>query len=91
MVIYLFYLFISRRRRKEGAKNTLIVRDVASFARSGGKIKIRGAKVFAVIRRLFLAEIKSQIFRPKAGDLQKKKKEGLRRNLKAFSGRNRKF
>ena len=52
-----------------------------------GGIKIRGAKVFAEMRKLFLAEItkrsspnsegffwpKSQIFRPCAGDLQKKK------------------
>ena len=58
-----------------------------------GKIKIRGAKVFAEMRRP-----KSQIFRPKGlrrkkkGQKKKKrKKKGLRRNPKAFPGRNRKF
>ena len=54
---------------------------VTSFARSGGKIKIRGAKVFAEIRRLFLPEI--AIFPQKSRD--------LRRNPKTFSGQNRKF
>ena len=72
-------------------------RGVASFARSGGKIKIRGAKVFApnfsgrnhkfsdqkqVISKKKMSSPKSegffwpksQIFRPKPGDLQKKKK-----------------
>ena len=46
----------------------------------GGKIKIRGAKVFAEMRRLYLAEIAN-------------KETGLRRNPKAlaFSGQNRKF
>ena len=47
-------------------------------------------KVFADIRRLFLAEITNLnvFFRPKTGDLQKK---GLRRNPTAFSGRNHKL
>ena len=55
-------------------------RGVASLTRSGGKIKIRGAKVFAKRQRLFLA--KKQVI---------SKKKGLRRNPKAFSRRNRNF
>ena len=55
-------------------------RGVASFARSGGgKIKIRGAEVFA---EFFWP--KSQIFRPKAGELQKKKKKRSSRKSEGF-------
>ena len=74
--------FFSNYEKLPGAGASLASRD------PGGKIKIRRAKVFAEMQRLFLA--KSQIFRPKAGDLQTNKKK-IRRNTKAFSGRNRKF
>ena len=47
------------------------------------KSEIRGAKVFAKMRRLFLAEI--------TNFPTKSKKKGFRRNPKAFSGRNHKF
>ena len=55
--------------------------------RGGGKIKI-GGKGFRRFLKAFFGQNFNVFFPPKAGDLQKK---GLRRNPKAFSGRNHKF
>ena len=66
------------------SKSWLRARGVASFARSGGKDFRRFPKAFS--GRNF-----NVFFRPKAGDLQKKKKKDFRRNPKAFSDGNHKF
>ena len=71
-------------RVSRGAARGVATRQLREIR--GDKIKIGGAKVFA---EFFWP--KSQIFRPKAGDLQKKEKKRLRRNPKALSSRNRKF
>ena len=91
-------IFKKKKKKKVFAEiRTLFLAEITNSNVSSGQKQVISKKrkrVFAGIRRLFLAEItNSNVFSGEKHVISKKreKKKGLRRNPKAFCGRNHKF